>query len=97
MDNIVLDVRMGEHFMGDEFVLARAEPIRVIARAPRKVDRVSIIKDGKVIYTGTPASRNVDFQYRDTEDVAGRHLYYVRVEQSDRMLAWSSPFFVNYK
>ena len=79
MDNIILDVRMGAHFMGDEFALSRAEPIHVVARAPRPVAGVSIIKDGKVIYTSTPGRRDVDFQFRDTGDVMGRHSYYVRV------------------
>jgi len=31
-DNILLDVRMGEHFMGDEFTVTEALPIRVKVR-----------------------------------------------------------------
>ncbi len=29
MDNIVLDVRMGSHFLGDEFALSKSQPIHV--------------------------------------------------------------------
>jgi hypothetical protein len=28
-DNIILDVRIGTHFMGDEFTLAKTEPLRI--------------------------------------------------------------------
>jgi hypothetical protein len=96
MDNIILDVRMGQHFMGDEFALAKALPIHVKVKAPRAVAKVDIIKDSQVIYSATPDQREVNFEFTDKGDVKGRHFYYVRVQQDDRMLAWSSPFFVNY-
>jgi hypothetical protein len=95
-DNIILDVAMGSHFMGDEFSLSRHEPIRVKVRGTRAIARVEIIKDSKVIYAAQPGKRDVDFQFTDTGDVAGRHYYYVRLQQDDQMTAWSSPFFVNY-
>jgi hypothetical protein len=39
--------------------------------------------------------REAQFEFADNGDVSGRHYYYVRVQQANRMLAWSSPFFVN--
>ncbi|HZT30038.1 MAG TPA: hypothetical protein VFA33_09155 [Bryobacteraceae bacterium] len=96
-DNIILDVRMGEHFMGDEFQLARAEPMRVKARGTRPIVRVEVLKDGKVIYATAPGRNDVSFEFDDAGGVAGRHYYYVRLQQDDRMTAWSSPFFVNYR
>ncbi len=95
-DNIVLDVRMGEHFMGDEFKLTEAQPIKVKVRGTSAVARVDIIKDSKVIYSTTPKRQNVEFEFTDKGGVSGRHYYYVRVRQDDEMIAWSSPMFVNY-
>ena len=97
MDNIVLDVRMGNHFMGDEFQLSKAQAIKVKARATRPVAKVEIIKDSKVVYTTTPGKPEVDFQFSDNDSLNGRHFYYVRLQQDDGMLAWSSPFFINYQ
>ena len=97
MDNIVLDVRMGDRFMGDEFALSAAQPIKIHVRGTRAIAMVEIIKDNKVIYSTQPAKQIVDFQFTDKGPVAGRHFYYVRVRQDDEMLAWSSPFFINYK
>lgn len=95
-DNILLDVRMGQYFMGDEFRLERPEPLRVKITGTREIARVVVIKDNGVVYSTEPRTRQVEFTFRDTGEVQGRHFYYVRVEQVDGMLAWSSPFFVNY-
>jgi hypothetical protein len=96
MDNIIMDVRMGNHFMGDEFQLSKPQAIKVKARATRAVAKVEIIKDSKVVYSTTPGKADVDFQFTDNESVSGRHFYYVRLQQDDGKLAWSSPFFINY-
>jgi hypothetical protein len=97
MDNIVMEVRLGEHFMGDEFSLRKAEPLRVRLRGTRKIASVVVIKDGKVIYSIQPGQQNVQFEFRDSGSVEGRHYYYVRAAQDDDTLAWSSPMFVNYR
>jgi hypothetical protein len=96
MDNIILDVRMGKHFMGDEFTLKKPEPIKIKIRGTQSVAKIEIIKDSQIIYSTDPNRKDVDYEFLDKGDVSGRHYYYVRVQQSDRMLAWSSPFFVNY-
>jgi hypothetical protein len=97
MDNIILDVSMGEHFMGDEFPLAKAEPIKVKVRGTRNLAKVDVIKDSNVVYSTTPNKPSAEFEYTDKDSVAGRHYYYVRVQQDDDRLAWSSPMFINYK
>jgi len=97
MDNIILDVSMGEHFMGDEFPLAKAEPIKVKVRGTRNLAKVEVIKDSNVIYSVTPNKPTAEFEYTDKDSVNGGHYYYVRVQQDDERLAWSSPMFINYK
>jgi len=96
-DNIVLDVRMGSHFRGDEVALKKALPLKVRARGTGEVARVDVIKDSQIVYTAEPKSRDVHFEFINKGDVAARHYYYVRVLQTDGMIARSSPFFVNYK
>jgi hypothetical protein len=82
--------------MGDEFTLSKTEPMRVKVRGTRKIAKVVVIKDSTVIYTTEPGKQDVQFDFRDTGDAKGRHYYYVRAQQDDDMLAWSSPMFVNY-
>jgi hypothetical protein len=97
MDNIILDVRMGSHFMGDVFSLRSAVPITVKARGTRNVARVSVIRDANVIYTTEPNRQDVEFKYLDHDSLKGPHYYYVRIEQDNTLLAWSSPMFVDYQ
>jgi hypothetical protein len=96
MDNIILDVRMGEHFMGDEFSLAAAAPLRVKIEGPDAIAAVAVIRDGGVVYSAEPKKRSVEFEYKDTSPAKGRHYYYVRVEQQNKLMAWSSPMFITY-
>jgi hypothetical protein len=96
-DNIILDVKMGEHFMGEQFSCPRPQPLRVKVRGTGTVEKIDVIKDGRVLYTRTPQRRDVEFQFVDVEgEPKGSHYYYVRVQQDDGMIAWSSPMFVNY-
>ena len=57
LDNIILDVRMGEHFMGDEFALSAAQPLKIRVKGTRAIARVDIIKDNKVIYSTQPGKQ----------------------------------------
>jgi hypothetical protein len=97
-DNILLEVRMGENFMGD--VLSSSgplPPLRVKARGTAVISKVDILKDGKVIHSAEPNQQEVSLEYQDDSADGGRHYYYVRLMQKDGMMAWSSPLFINYK
>ena len=97
-DNIILDVRMGDHFMGDRFRASEPLPIRVKVRGTAGLDRVHIIRDGRVIHTHRPSAQEADFQFTDA-DSAGNgssRYYYVRVEQTDGQVAWGSPIWVDF-
>ena len=97
-DNILLDVRMGTHFMGDEFKTEKALPIRVKVRGTQELEKVHIIRGAEIIYTNTSAGPDVNFEFTDNDAAAhtGTQYYYVRVEQVDKQVAWSSPIWVNY-
>ena len=97
-DNILLDVRMGDHFMGDEFRTTVPLPIKVRARGTVDIAKVSIIRGDQILYVHTPNTQEVEFEYLDesARRGMGTQYYYVRVEQSDGNVAWASPFWVNY-
>ena len=97
-DNILLDVRMGDHFMGSEFKTGAPLPLRVKVRGTRNVARIEVLRGDRMIYSVQPNQQNVSFEFTDQD--AGRKketvYYYVRVQQTDGQLAWSSPFWVEY-
>jgi len=97
-DNIVLEVRMGEHFMGDEFIAPEPLPMSVKVRGTNDLDKVSVLRDGEVVYVHEPEGPTAEFEYLDQDSREGRGMqyYYVRVEQADGNVAWGSPMWVNY-
>ncbi|MXY69255.1 MAG: hypothetical protein F4Y47_11980 [Acidobacteriia bacterium] len=97
-DNIILDVRMGGHFMGDRFRTSDAQPLRVRVRGTGEIARVHILRDGQLAHTHRPAAQEADFEYTDADfgGTGSSHYYYVRVEQADGQVAWGSPLWVDY-
>ena len=97
-DNILLDARMGEHFMGDEFRASEPVPLRVKVRGTTEIDRVVVFRGEQVVYAHQAGGQEADFEYLDQGPPAagGVQYYYVRVEQSDGNVAWGSPFWVRY-
>jgi len=96
-DNIIMDVRSGDHLMGDEFDANGPVKLKVLVRGTSPVARVDIIKDFKYAYSTEPKKEQVEFQWTDDERgrPAGLSWYYVRAIQADGELAWASPIWVH--
>jgi hypothetical protein len=96
-DNILLDVRSGEHVMGDEFQADGPVRLKVIAHGTRPIARVDVIKDFDYLYSTEPKAERVEFEWTDDERrPAGLSWYYVRVQQEDGEIAWGSPLWVHH-
>jgi hypothetical protein len=95
-DNIVLDVRCGNHLMGDEFAQDGPVTLKVMALGTAPVKRVDIIKDFHYVYSAEPKAPRVEFTWTD-EDGTNREpsWYYVRVVQDNDEVAWGSPMWVH--
>ena len=97
-DNILLDVRIGQHVMGDEFSARSPLPIEVQARGTAPIAKVHILRGGRILYTAEPRQQHLSFAYTDSdlEEQPRTQDYYVRIEQADGHVAWSSPIWVHY-
>ncbi|HEY3839215.1 MAG TPA: hypothetical protein VGL72_21720, partial [Bryobacteraceae bacterium] len=81
-DNIVADVRCGNHFMGEDFTIDTPPSIVVRLVGTGPFSKVHIIKDGEYVYSIEPGKQNVEFTWRDTNVTRGKtSYYYVRGEQ----------------
>ncbi len=97
-DNILADVRCGEHFMGEEFTLDSAPVIPVKLQGTSEFAKVHIIKDGNYVYTVPASTRHVVFTWQDNAAVKGKtSYYYVRGEQTNGELVWVSPMWITVK
>jgi len=96
-DNIILDYRIGQHFMGDEFETSEQPVLAVAIRGTDEISKVDIVKNNTFLYSVEPGEQEVEFSYKDMQTEPGTSYYYVRVVQNDGQVAWSSPIWVNYK
>ena len=99
--NIVLDFRARdgsvEYIHGDIFS-SRNIPellVRVIGTSPLR--EAVVIRDNQYVYRRSGSGETQEFTFRESSLEAGEHYYYVRVEQEDGNVAWSSPIWVRYR
>ena len=93
---IFLDVRANGHLMGEKVTAKNGGPITVSANAlgANDVDRIDLCRNNEFIYSKPGEGREASFTYRDVQPPEGKSYYYVRVQQKDGELAWTSPVWV---
>jgi hypothetical protein len=95
-DNILLDVRSGDHLMGDEFRSTAAPTLQIKVGGTQPIAKIDILKDSKVVHTVNPNQADYEGNWTDPQPEAGAHYYYIRVQQVDNQLAWSSPMWIDF-
>ncbi len=96
-DDILADVRSGNHMMGDQFDSAEPPTIKVKLIGTAPFAKVHIIRNNKYVYTVEPKTQTVEFTWRDEKPEEGKQsYYYVRGEQQDGEIVWASPMWITY-
>ncbi len=93
-DNIVVDLRMGQRFMGEAFQADGNVPLSANVIGTGPIDRVDVIKNNKVVFSHPGSGSTARFDFADADPGPGERYYYIRVMQKDIQLAWSSPIWV---
>jgi len=89
-DNIVLDVQMDGHMMG-EVINTNNRTLDIHVIGTGKIKEIVVIKDNKEYTVAHPGKQEVTVQWKDKQINDGESYYYVRIIQEDGELAWSSP------
>ena len=83
--------------MGDEFSTTDLPTLKIKLRGTSKFVKISIIRDGKFVYSTSPKTQEVEFSWRDNQPNKDRtSYYYVRAEQDNGELVWASPMWIRY-
>lgn len=97
--NILMDFRIGAGgktlLQGDVSSAPGLPEItaKIVGTGP--LAKVVVVRNNKYIYSQEPKGETFDLRYRETEAPSpGEHYYYVRAEQKDGNVAWSSPIWV---
>ena len=90
---IFLDVRVDGHFMGEKITKPAGVKVTVEVKTdcPADIDRIEVCRNNKFIHSKPGDGRQGRFTFVDQQPLPGRSYYYVRVQQKDGEIAWSSP------
>ncbi|MEA1927018.1 MAG: CehA/McbA family metallohydrolase [Candidatus Auribacterota bacterium] len=94
---IILNFRVADSPMGSEVSWKRSRgaiPIAIRAIACDEIDRVEVIRNGKVIFSEKGDGVRARYLLQDPDPPAGTSWYYLRIIQRDGQMAWSSPVWV---
>ena len=99
--NILLDYRMkldgATYLQGDDARSRSLPEIHANIKGTGPLAKVVIVRDNQYIYSKDVDGDTYQLQYRETSLTPGKHFYYVRLEQKNRHMAWSSPIWVDYE
>jgi hypothetical protein len=93
-DDILVEVRSGNHLQGDEFKTDQAPALQIKVVGTKPLAKIEVLKDSDVVETLEPGKEEYTGTWTDPKPGKGVHWYYIRVQQSDGELAWSSPMWV---
>ncbi len=93
-DNIVLDFRVDDHLMGEAFTTRTRPKITCRATGTAPINKIDLIRSNQYIYSQAPHRQTAEFTYEDKDAKPGESYYYVRIQQADGQMAWSSPVWV---
>jgi hypothetical protein len=98
---LVLEVRSGERWMGEEWSQKEAPALEVYVRGSRPIRSVEILGRSKVLHAEGSlekpigaAEHRLRWTDPDWATQTAEQWYYVRVIQADDEMAWSSPVWV---
>ena len=111
-DLILADVRMGDHFMGEEFTMIGPPTLSVTLKGTAPFTEVVVVKDGAQVFA-TSGGSSLSFTWQDKDVPPGkRSYYYIRGLQQGPPLTtfpcetnrrtsgavvWTSPMWVTVK
>jgi hypothetical protein len=97
-DNIIVDVRCGKQIMGDIFETKDRPTLDIVVHGTAPIAKLHIVRSNKYVYSDAPKKADAKLRYTDADAQPGQsYFYYVRIEQTDGNLAWSSPMWITYR
>ncbi len=96
--NMILDYRIAagndEWIQGDALATEDVPTVKAVIHGTNLIQQVAVVRDNRYIHTLRGTGERMELEFREESLAAGEHYYYVRVEQEDGNVAWSSPIWV---
>lgn len=96
-DKIFVELGCGTHLMGEAFETTGRPTLSFLVEGTAAIARITIVRNEQNHHVIEPGSRTVRAEWTDDAPVQGENRYYLRIEQNDGNMAWSSPLWVTVK
>lgn len=97
-DKIFMEFSCNGRMLGEIFQTAQKPVLKVSVRGTAPLRAVTIIRNEVSIRRfSSKDTAELDVTFTDEKPIAGENRYYVRVEQTDGNMGWTSPVWVTYK
>lgn len=96
-DKVFVEFSCGDHPMGSVLETKQAPELRFRVLGSAPVKRITIVRNEQDLKTIEGGTDTLEGTWTDGEAVAGENRYYLRVEQSDGNMAWSSPLWIDHR
>jgi len=97
-DNIVLDYQLelagARHLQGSIIKGSGSPRLHVAVKGTKPIRQIDIVRNNEFIHTTHPLSKDATFSFADPNPLDKETYYYVRVQQVDDQIAWSSPVWI---
>ena len=93
-ERIIIKFTLNGHMMGEEVKVEKERIFTVEVYGTEKISKVEIIKNNLSVYQDFPKEEQCKFTWEDRTPPQEGDYYYIRVEQEDGNMAWSSPIWI---
>jgi hypothetical protein len=96
-DKIFVEFSCNDQLLGTEIALSGKPEFKFKVDGTAAIKRVTLVRNEKNHQQWEPGSKTFEQTFTDEAPIAGENRYYLRVEQADGNMAWSSPVWVQIK
>ena len=96
-DKIFVEFSCNDHLMGTEIALNGKPALKLSIDGTAEISRVTLVRNEQNHKQWEPKSKSFAQTFTDDAPLTGENRYYLRVEQNDGNMAWSSPVWVQVK
>ena len=96
-DKIFVEFSCNDHLLGTEIALSGKPVLKFSVDGTAEISRVTLVRNEQNYQQWEPKAKSFEQTFTDDAPIAGENRYYLRVEQKDGNMAWSSPVWVQVK
>lgn len=96
-DKIFVEFACNDQLLGGEIVSTDKPVLKFSIDGTAAIERVTLVRNEQNHQQWQPDAKTFSQTFTDENALAGENRYYLRVEQSDGNMAWSSPVWVLMK